>query len=435
MTSEWAAAARLLRRTGFGTTGSAVDAVVHEGRAAYVARMLASDPVADPGARRTPAPTFPFLRPTPRSAGTDARKQRNHAVAMQNAELVAWWLRRMAAVDQPFGEKATFVWHGHFATAATKVRSAQLMLNQNQKLRTLGRGDFRTLAYSMLTDSATIRWLDGEKNSTRGPNENLSREFMEIFTLGHDDGYTEEDVRQGARALTGWRIDVRTGVASLHPRLHDSGTKTLFGKTGDFGAAEFCDAVVAHPGCPRYLATRLWTRYGSDTAPDPALVDRLAAAYGPTRDLKALLSALFTDPAFTAAEGSLLIGPVEWLVGAVRALQVPLDTDASVKGAAGALQALGQLPFEPPSVGGWPSGQVWASTAAADLRFRAASRLAAQARVSMPTGSTTTRLEALAHLLGVETWSARSLAVLKGAGAAPRQLLPVALNTPEYLVH
>jgi uncharacterized protein (DUF1800 family) len=106
-----------------------------------------------------------------------------------------------------------------------------------------------------------------------------------------------------------------------------------------------------------------------------------------------------------------------------------------VKQMAAALQSLGQLPLEPPSVGGWPSGQVWASTAAADLRFATASRLVGQARMPALTGSTTSKLEALAHLLGVESWSTRSLAVLKGAVGNQNQLVPVALNTPEYLVH
>ncbi len=121
-------------------------------------------------------------------------------------ELSGWWLRRMVAVGQPLHEKLTLLWHNHFATSAQKVRAASHMAAQNQKLRTGSLGDFRSLAYSMLTDAAMLRWLDGQTNTAKAPNENLAREFMELFTLGHGNGYTEDDVREGARALTGWVI-------------------------------------------------------------------------------------------------------------------------------------------------------------------------------------------------------------------------------------
>ncbi len=152
-----ALAARLVRRTGFGATGAEVDAVLAAGIPAAVDALLAADPARDPGAVATPPPA---ALPDP---GKDAARR-----AQQRSELTAWWLRRMAAVQQPFGEKLTSVWHGHFATSLQKVRSAAEMLAQNERLRSLGRGDFRTLAYAMLTDAATLRWLDGEKNTVKG---------------------------------------------------------------------------------------------------------------------------------------------------------------------------------------------------------------------------------------------------------------------------
>ena len=159
----------------------------------------------------------------------------------------------------------------------------------------------------------------------------------------------------------------------------------------------------------------------SDTPPAAPVLERLVHAYGAQRDLGALFSALFTDPAFTAAQGSLVIGPVEWMVGVLRALRVPLDDAATVTAVAGALDSLGQLPFYPPSVGGWPSGTVWLSTAAADLRFGAAAELAAKADLAAVTGSgsTTARLETTAHSLGVANWSAPTLALLKGYVGKP----------------
>src|SRR6201999_1981467 len=139
-----------------------------------------------------------------------------------------WWLHRMVSVGQPVHEKLTLLWHNHFATSAQKVRVAAHMAAQNQKLRTLSLGDFRSFAYAMLTDAAMLRWLDGQTNTAKAPNENLAREFMELFALGHGNGYTEGDVRAGARALTGWVIGA-DGRAALTPRRHDAGAKTLFG--------------------------------------------------------------------------------------------------------------------------------------------------------------------------------------------------------------
>ncbi|MGI8680502.1 MAG: DUF1800 domain-containing protein [Jatrophihabitans sp.] len=433
--SEWAAAARLVRRTGFGATGTDVDAARKLGPAAYVARVVGADPSTDPGAKRTPPPTFPAIAPAGKNAGTDAKKASRKALHEQDTKLTAWWLRRMASVDEPFGEKLTFAWHSHFATSLKKVKYAPLMLQQNQRQRSLGTGDFHTLAYTMLTDAATQRWLDNEKNTVKGPNENLSREFMEIFTLGHSDGYTETDVREGARALTGYRINPKDGAVQLRPALRDSASKTFLGRTGDLGPSQFCDAVLARPGCAPYVVTRLWSRFVSNTAPAKDVLDRLVAAYGPKRDLAALFRTMFTDPSFQAAGGTFVIGPVEWLVGAVRALKVPTDSDKQVAQFGTLLDSLGQLPLYPPSVGGWPSGPVWLSTAAADLRFRGAAMLTQHADLSTITGSTTARLETVAQLLGVAAWSPRTLSVLKGSANDPKQLVAVALNTPEYLVH
>lgn len=182
--SEWEATARLLRRTGFGTTGSQVDAVLRTGRDAHVRAVLAADPLRDPGALRTPVPSFPPLEPVGRAAGAASRKAAQKARREQATALATWWVQRMAAVEEPFGEKLTFGWHAHFATSVRKVRDAGRMSRQNETLRRLGRGDFRTLALAMLTDAAMLRWLDGDRSTAAAPNENLSRDFMELFTLG-----------------------------------------------------------------------------------------------------------------------------------------------------------------------------------------------------------------------------------------------------------
>ena len=219
--------------------------------------------------------------------------------------------------------------------------------------------------------------------------------------------------------------------------MRDTGSKTFLGQTGDLGAKQYCDAVLARPGCAPYVIGRLYARVVSSTAPDSATVARLLTAYGPKRDLRALFTAMLTDRSFAAAEGSFVIGPVEWLVGAMRALRSPVSTDQQIKAMAATLDSLGQLPFYPPSVGGWPSGAVWLSTAAADLRFRAATRLT---RAGRPHDGhrqrPRPRLEAVGHLLGIATWSTPTLAVLKGSAfdpSAPRRGRPEHPRIPRPL--
>lgn len=425
--------ARLLRRTGFGTTGDAVDAALVTGSAAYVNSVVSANPATDPGVVATPVPSFAAVAPVGKAASKSERTAHGHDLSQQLLSLTTWWLRRMVSVHDPAVEKLTFCWHNHFATAATKVRHASWLAAQNSTLRELGRGDFRPLALAMLTDAAMLDWLDGEKNTAAAPNENLSREFMELFALGHGGGYTETDVREGARALTGWRI--RTdGSTELNARAHDNGSKTFLGVTGDLDQVGYCDAVLAQPASPRYVAARWWGQLGSNLAASEDLVDRLVAAYGPQRSMAALFTAILTAPEFTAAHETSVISPVEWLIGAVRTLRVPIATDAAAKNLVVVLRGLGQVPFYPPSVGGWPSGQAWLSTASADLRFQAASSLVRAGNIDVVSNAApSSRLDVAAHFLGVATWSSASAGALQNVASNPAQLVAVALNTPEYL--
>jgi uncharacterized protein (DUF1800 family) len=435
--TRWVATARMLRRAGFGVTGPEVDAALTRDWPTYVDAMLGAHPDDDPGAIATPMPSLPEPAPPGKGATPATRKQYNQHLTEQQGVLSDWWIRRMAAVRQPVHEKLTMLWHNHFATSAQKVRSAAHMAAQNQKLRTLSLGDFRTLAYSMLTDAATLRWLDGQSNTAKAPNENLAREFMELFALGHGNGYTEEDVRNGARALTGWVID-RNGQTSLTPKRHDAGAKTLFGRTANFDAPGFCDAVLAQPKSAEYVAGRLWRQLASDAPPSPQALDRLVSAYGPGRDLRALTKAILTDPEFTSSRAAVVNTPVEWVIGVIRTLDVPLETGnakpARVKMVDATLRALGQRPFYPPSVGGWPSGQVWLSTASAGTRLRVAGQLARAGDLSgVEDAAPRDRIDAVGYLIGIGAWSDRTAEALQPLVRNPPRLLAAAVNTPEYL--
>ncbi len=429
----WITTARVLRRTGFGTTGAQVDAVAAKDWSSYVDAALGADPEADPGALATPMPNLPTLRGPGKGAAVTDRKEFGRKLSEQMAELSQWWLRRMIAVQQPMHEKLTLLWHNHFATSAQKVRVAAHMAAQNQKLRSMSLGDFRTLSYAMLTDAAMLRWLDGQSNTAKAPNENLAREFMELFALGHGNGYAEDDVRAGARALTGWVIRP-DGETMVVPKRHDRTAKTMFGVTGNFDAAEFCDAVLSQPKSSYYLAGRLWQQLASDAPPSPQALDRFVSAYGPRRDLRALTRAILTDDEFIGSRAAIVNTPVEWLVGVIRTLRVPVDNPSRLKMTSTTLRGLGQRPFYPPDVGGWPHGRVWMSTASADLRMRAASQLARAADLSsIDDAAADDRIDAVGYLIGIGAWSDRTVAALKPLVRRPVQLVTAAVNTPEYL--
>jgi uncharacterized protein (DUF1800 family) len=389
----------------------------------------------DPGVAATPPPAFapPQARLNKKNSTVDAVKAQRRAEAAQGSALGVWWLDRMAAADQPFPERMTWFWHTHFATSIKKVRVAALMYQQNDTQRRLGRGDFRQLAQAMIVDPALLVWLDGNGNQVGKPNENLAREFMELFSLGVGN-YTEEDVRQAARALTGWRVNYRTDTAGFFARRHDNGPETVLGQTSDLDASGLVNLLVQEPASPQHIATRVWTRFVSDTPPDPATMNRLVAAYGPGHDVTALVTEAVTSPAFHDPASVLVREPVLWLVSALRALRLPASR-LPAPALATAMRGLGQVPFTPPDVGGWPAGVSWLTTAAALTRLHLAQTLAAHGDISsVQRTSPTGRVDATAALLGLPRFTDRTAAALAPLAARPDQLVGLALTAPEYTV-
>jgi uncharacterized protein (DUF1800 family) len=338
----------------------------------------------------------------------------------------------MVQAEHQVHEKLTFFWHGHWATSADKVKSGPMMLAQQQTLYRTALGDFATQAHTMLRDPALIIWLDGQKNTVKAPNENLARELMELFTLGVGN-YTEHDVREGARALTGWTVDAKSGTATFNAKRHDDKPKTILGKTGNFDADDFADILLAQPVSPEFIARRLWLRYCSDAPiPQPALD---SAKTQPTSS--AMLRELLTADGHT----ELVKQPVEWLVGALRQLQIrPGDlNDNQRKQLASGLTQLGQVPLRPPSVGGWPAGAAWLTTSATQARIRLAQTLGARAPQPVIDRLTAVpppqRPAALARLLVVDKFTDRTLAALTPAANDARRLLTLGLASPEYAVN
>jgi uncharacterized protein (DUF1800 family) len=312
------------------------------------------------------------------------------------------------------------------------------MLLQNQTERTLGGGDFRTFARAMVHDPALMLWLDAAGNTAKAPNENLARELMELFTLGVGH-YSEDDVRQAARALTGWLVSRRDEkpAASFEEQRHAGGTQNILGQTADFTDQTLIDLLVSRPDSGRYLATRMWGWLVSPTPPGESSLSRITAAYGPSRDLTAMFRAILADPAFRQADSVVVKQPIEYVVGALRDLRLrPSTLDKKVQQALlHGLSGLGQTPFDPPSVGGWPTGGAWLTTAAAQTRVKLAAALARAADLAAVSSQSVSKRPAyVAGMLGVGAWTARTQGVLASAASNPAELVTLALSAPEYIV-
>ncbi len=429
--------AHLLRRATFGPRAEEVDAAERIGFAATLTGLLA--PAAtDAGAARTPVPAFGGdpLAALPRDADRTARQRAEQELRDQNQRCLLWWLDRLVAAEHQFTEKLVFFWHGHWATSVAKVRSALLMLRQQQTFRDLGAGDFGPFLKAMLRDPALIIWLDGQRNTRAAPNENLARESMELFTLGIGH-YTEADVRAAARALTGWQVRRPDLVTTFSAQRHDPGEKTILGRTGTFDTDGYADVLLAQPANARFLAGRLWYRFASGDPPPAATLDRLADAFrGGGRDITGLARALFTDPAFAGTTAGLVKQPVEWAVGAMRQLGIrPSQLPETVqKQLMAGMRAMGQTLFAPPSVGGWPAGAAWLSTSATEHRVAMATLLAGQATRPVLDAVRAGGVDGLARLLVVDRLTERTRGVLRGAGTDPKKLLALGLASPEYAV-
>lgn len=440
--------AHLLRRTGFGATATELDVAVRDGYAATVDRLVAPTGP-DVGADATPPPSLTGLGKRPAKDDKAARAAQGKQRRAQQSQLSQWWLERMRRAQQPMVEKMTLLWHNHWATSVQKVREPALMLRQNQTLRHYSLGDFGAFAHTMVRDPALMIWLDAGKNTGKAPNENLGRELMELFTIGVGN-FTETDVRQAARALTGWTVDRATGAVHLRERRHDKGSKTVLGHTGDFDDAGLVDVLLGSEHHAPYVVTRLWQRVVSLQTPPPSTLDRLVAAYGPHHDIRALMKAMLLDPVFRsgAARKALVKQPIEYVAGTLHALDVAAtskpreqNVQAGKKKHAGGnlialLTGLGQTPFAPPSVGGWPpSGPAFLTTAAAQTRLQFAQWVTARADLSVvERAAPAERVDTVAHLLSVDAWTSRTRNALAPLANDPAKLVTFALTSPEYVV-
>jgi uncharacterized protein (DUF1800 family) len=291
----------------------------------------------------------------------------------QMRKMQHWWLKRMIETPRPLEEKMTLFWHGHFATSYRTIEDSFHMFRQNQLFRTHAVGDFRELLFAIIRDPAMLAYLNNNDSRKNKPNENLAREIMELFALGIGN-YTEQDIKEGARALTGYTfVD---DDFQFQEKNHDAGPKKILGKSGTLDGDGFVTAILEQRACSHLIATKLYRFFAADYPTGRDEIDKPAKAViadlanrmlASKYQVKPVLERLFLSEHFydAAIMNDQIKSPVELVVGAVRSLNTPVrEMSVLVE----ALRYMGQNIFYPPSVKGWDGGRSWINTSTLFVR-------------------------------------------------------------------
>jgi hypothetical protein len=370
-------ARHLLNRAGFGIPAREAERLAGPGPEAAVARFVdfekTKDPFGEPDFLPEPLDFAEFRRKVQGMAEEERRRFVNERQIEERKAVFAlqdWWLDRMLTTLRPLQDKLALFWHGHFATSAQKVRPARFNWQLWRILREGAAGNFRELVRAVGKSSAMLEYLDNQQNRKGRPNENWAREVLELFTMGRGN-YTENDIKEAARAFTGWtHVDERFW---FNGRAHDDGAKTIFGKTAAYDGDQVVDLIAAQPPTSRFVARKLWEFFAYES-PEEEIVDGLAGTLSDAGlELKPLLRRMFLSRAFYSerAVGTQVKSPVQLLLGLLDGLGVPLGEESG-RFVRLVLTGLGQELFFPPNVKGWPGNRAWIDTNTLLLRMNLA---------------------------------------------------------------
>ena len=356
-----AEARHLLARTGFGL--SRPDEIM---ALAYMSRDQAVDHLLG-GLRSTPVTEPPGWVGDAMPAGKVRKtwsKARKKAFNKTNRErwrlLQQWWAGEMLATPSPLTERLVLFWHNHFTTSFDGVKWIPYLYAQNDVFRRHAAGSFRDLLMAMVADPAMLFYLDGRRNRAKKPNENFARELLELFTMGEGMGYTERDIREAARALSGWSVDPATSKAVFRAKQHDRGQKEFLGQRGAFGAPQVVDVILDHDRPARYMAETFYDAFIGGRRHTPT-VNAAAKAFRQTDySIHTLLRTLLVSPAFWDPEtyGTQIKSPVDMVMGLARFTH----WQGTMKVLVNRMNTMGQRLFRPPNVKGWPGGATWITT-------------------------------------------------------------------------
>jgi uncharacterized protein (DUF1800 family) len=275
--------------------------------------------------------------------------------------LKRYWLFRFTEGSRPLEETMTLFWHGHFATSDFKVQNPSTEWRQNQMFRKHALGNFRELIGDVALDPAMLVWLDGNNSRKAAPNENFSRELLELFSMGVNGGYTETDVKQGAKAFTGWSWDDDRNNLRFTDKDHDTQSKQYLGHTGDFGMDDALNIVARHPSTGRFISKKLFEFFIHDNPP-PQEIDRLSKIYlDSAYSIREVVSGVLNSPHFYSDEAlyAIVKSPTQYSVMIAKTLDIPYRW---VNDMQSYTDTMGQQLFNPPNVKGWKTGQNWINT-------------------------------------------------------------------------
>jgi uncharacterized protein (DUF1800 family) len=278
-----------------------------------------------------------------------------------------------------------------------------------------------------------LYWLDGNSNIAKAPNENLAREFMELFTLGVG-AYTESDVQTIAKALTGYKTDRSAGTVTFNSNQHVNTPLTFLGTTGLFDAPAVSDYITSLPTNQEYIARRIWYRFISSSSP---LLDNSIINSFSDREIASLVNATATSSAMSDPTYSQVKSPVEWFISVCRALAIRPSSLPLNSNVVRYLAALGEEPLNPPNVGGWPADQAWVNLSSTQTKLAFSNYILQKADLSAlgAVPANDSRIDFLADLLGIYSWSDRTKTVLRTTLGSPKELVMIAINSPEYVVN
>ena len=383
--AESARVVQLLRRTSFGYTSTQLEAALSDGFNKTVDRLIETKPAEPPvlNLATTPGGRFPI------------------------AQLQQWWIDHMLTTPTPFAERMTLFWHGHFTSDYRKAADDTFMYWQNLTWRRIGMSDLRSMLMQVTIDPAMLRYLDLATSTGQSPNENYSRELMELFTMGAGN-YTEQDVRESAKALAGWtlpqpdsyatvvvdkannvtrRLPVYSGQKSgvFNARRAYKGSVSYLGKTGPLDTQGVVDRILAQPATAAFIASKVAQHFVT-SRPTAAYTQNLGDTFRRSRyDMKSLMRAVFTSPEFAAdtTYRSLIKSPTEFMVHAARAL----GSTSLSKLIVGSGSGMGQSLFDPPDVNGWPNNESWISSNTVVERVNFVTAALAQTKGTLPSGA------------------------------------------------
>ena len=373
-------AAHLLNRAGFGGTPDDIHRLAGKGLFTSVRELVDIDS----SAANVSPPDWAHpkdlraLRMAAAAAGNqEDKKEKKRDLRMMEGQdildLRRWWLERMTNGPAPLLEKLTLFWHGHFATSIDKVKDAYWMWLQNDTIRRNALGSFPALVKKMSRDPAMMIYLDLEKSRQEHPNENWAREMMELFTVGIGN-YSEQDIREAARAFTGYRVDMTTQQFRFAPFQQDRSNKTFMRQGGALNGDEIIDVVVRQPACARFIGKKLWRFFAEDEPPDQ-IVDAVATSLRKhDLEIRPVLQEIFSSSEFYADRvmQSQIKSPVQFLVQTTKQLQTSLPDPVVSQNA---LRQMGQTLFAPPNVKGWDGGKSWITTSTLLFRYNFANYL------------------------------------------------------------